>query len=80
MDTQKALKWITDALGVQDRVVSLDDTRDSVAEWDSLGKVLLLSRLEEDHNLVVSADEIDAVNSVKEVCELLEKANAFPAS
>ena len=77
MDTQKALKWITDALGVQDRVVSLDDTRDSVGEWDSLGKVLLLSRLEEDHNLVVSADEIDAVSSVKEVCELLEKANAF---
>ena len=80
MDHQKALKWITDALGVQDRVVSLDDTRDSVAEWDSLGKVLLLSRLEEDLNLVVSADDIDSFNSVKEVCDLLEKANAFPAS
>ena len=80
MDHQKALKWITDALGVQDRVVSLDDTRDSVAEWDSLGKVLLLSRLEEDLNLVVSADDIDSINSVKEVCDLLKKANAFPAS
>ena len=68
MDTQMALKWITDALGVQDRVVSLDDTRDSVAELDSLGKVLLLSRLEEDHKVVVSADQIDAINSVKEVC------------
>jgi acyl carrier protein len=79
METQKALAWITDALGVQDRIVSLEDTRNSVAEWDSLGSLLLLSRLEEDYKLVVSADQIAAINSVKEVCELLEKANAFSA-
>jgi acyl carrier protein len=79
MDTQKALEWITDALGVQNGVVTLDDTRDSLADWDSLGSVLLLSRLEEDHKLVISADDIAAIHSVKEICDLLEKANAFPA-
>ena len=79
MDKQKALEWITDALGVQGRVVTLDDSRNSLAEWDSLGSLLLLSRLEEDHNVVISADDIVAINSVKEICDLLEKANAFPA-
>ena len=79
MDTQKALEWITDALGVQGRVVTLEDTRNSLAEWDSLGSLLLLSRLEEDHQLVVSADEIETIKSVREVCDLLEKANAFRA-
>ena len=79
MDRQKALEWITDALGVQGRVVTLDDTRDSLADWDSLGSLLLLARLEEDHKVVISADNIEAINSVKEICDLLEKANAFPA-
>ena len=77
MDRQRALEWITDALGVQGRVVTLDDTRNSVAEWDSLGSLLLLSRLEEDHKVVISADEIVAIKSVQEICELLKKANAF---
>jgi acyl carrier protein len=80
MDRQKALEWITDALGVQGRIVTLNDTRDSLAEWDSLGSLLLQARLEEDHKLVVSADDIVAIGSVKEICDLLEKANAVPAS
>lgn len=79
MDSKKALEWITDALGVQGRVVTLDDTPDSVADWDSLGSMLLLSRLEEDHKIILSADEMRAIKSIKEVCQLLEKANAFPS-
>ena len=79
MDTGKALEWITDALGVQGRVLTLNDTRNSVAEWDSLGSLLLLSRLEEDHKVVISADEIATIKSVQEICLLLERANAFSA-
>ncbi len=78
MDKQKALEWITDVLGIQGKVVTLDDTRDSLVDWDSLGSVLLLSRLEEDHNVIISADEIGAITSVREICDLLEKAHAFP--
>jgi len=77
MNRQKALEWITDALGVQGRIVTLEDTRNSVAEWDSLGSLLLLSRLEEDHKIVISADRIAAIKSVHEICEILEGANAF---
>jgi acyl carrier protein len=80
MDKSKALQWITEALGVQGRVVGLEDTRDSLGEWDSLGSLLLLSKLEEDHRVVISADEIATIKSVKQICELLEKANAFPLS
>lgn len=80
MDTKKALEWITDALGVQGRIVTLDDTPDSLADWDSLGSMLLLSRLEEDHKVVISADDMRAIKSIKAICDLLEKVNAFPAS
>ena len=77
MDTQKALDWLTDVLTVQGRTLTLEDTRLSVAEWDSLGVLMLLSRLEEDHGIVVSADDIAKVESVKEICDLLERHSAL---
>jgi acyl carrier protein len=77
MDTHKAMEWITDVLSVQGRVLTLDDTRHTVAEWDSMGDLMLLSRLEEDHGIVISADDVAALKSVREVFALMEKKNAL---
>ena len=77
MNTQKALEWLTDVFTVQDRTLNVDDTKMSVAEWDSLGVLMLLSRLEEDHGIIVSADEMAGIQSVKEIVALLEKNAAF---
>jgi acyl carrier protein len=79
MDTQRALQWLTDIFAVRNRSVSIDDTRDSLAEWDSLGSLMLLSALEEEHKIVISADELEAMKAVREICALLEKNNAFAA-
>ena len=79
MDTKRALQWLTDIFAVKNRVVSIDDTRDSLAEWDSLGSLLLLSALEEEHKIVISADDLEAMKAVREICSLLEKNNAFSA-
>jgi len=73
MDSQKALEWLTDVLAVNGRTLTMNDTRMSVSEWDSLGALLLLSRLEEDHGIILSADEIEKVDSVREILEILEK-------
>lgn len=80
MDTQRALQWLTEIFAVNNRVVTIDDTRDSLAEWDSLGSLLLLSALEEEHKIVISADDLEAITAVREICDLLEKNNAFRAS
>jgi acyl carrier protein len=80
MDTELALQWLTDIFAVRNRTISVDDTRDSLAEWDSLGSLLLLAALEEEHDIYVSADDLDAMTSIREVFELLEKNNAFPSS
>jgi acyl carrier protein len=80
MDTQRALQWLTDIFAVKNKTVSIDDTRDSLAEWDSLGSLLLLAALEEEHNIAISADDLQAMTAVREICELLEKNNAFKAN
>lgn len=77
MDTKKAMAWLADVLAVQGRELTLDDTRNTVVEWDSMGDLLLLSMLEEDLGIVVSADEVAAIGSTREIVALLEKNNAF---
>jgi len=77
MDTNRALAWITNVFAVQGRELRSTDTRATVPEWDSLGDLLLLSMLEEELHIVVSADEIAAINSVVELLALMEKQDAF---
>lgn len=77
MDEQKALEWISDVLAVTGRSLSIDDTKASISEWDSMGVLLLLSRLEEDFGIIVSADDLARIGTVREICEVLKKDNAF---
>jgi acyl carrier protein len=80
MDTQKALEWLTDVLSVQGRQLTIQDTRNTVAEWDSLGDLMLLSRLEEELGIVVTADDVAMMSSIKEVFNVMEQNNAFSVS
>jgi acyl carrier protein len=77
MNTEAALQWLTDIFAVKNRTVKIDDTRDSLAEWDSLASLLLLSALEEEHQIVLSADDLEQMTAVREICEVLDKHNAF---
>lgn len=78
MDSQKRLEWLTNVLSVNGRVLTMEDTRDTVSEWDSMGDLMLLSSLEEDHKINISADELASVGSVGELFGVLERKYAFP--
>lgn len=72
MDRGQILEWLTDVFSVQGRILTLEDTRMSVSEWDSLGALMLMSRLEEDYGIIVKAEEMANLNSVREICDILE--------
>jgi len=80
MDETRALEWISDVFAVKGRILSMKDDRMSVAEWDSLGTLLLLSRLQEDHGIIISADHVARIQTVREICELLNGSEAVPKS
>jgi acyl carrier protein len=67
MQEDKFLLWFAEVLAVHGRGLTLTDSRDTVVEWDSLGSLLLLMRLEEDYRIVVEASEIEAVQSIGEL-------------
>jgi acyl carrier protein len=79
MDEQKALEWLTELLSVRGRVLTVQDTRDTVEEWDSLGDLLLVSGLDEQLGIVLNADEIAAITSIKGIIEIMEKNKVFLA-
>ena len=73
MDRQQVLEWLTEVFTVQGRTLTMEDTRMSVSEWDSLWALMLMSRLEEDHGIIIKADEMARINSVQEICDILAK-------
>jgi acyl carrier protein len=80
MDTARALQWLANVLAIQGRELRPDDTRATVAEWDSLGDLLLLSTLEEDLGIVISADDIAAIDSIRQILDLMDARDAFRAA
>jgi acyl carrier protein len=78
VNAQKRLEWLTNVLSVNGRVLTPDDTRHTVSEWDSMGDLMVLASLEEDLKIVVSADELAAIGSVGELFALLERKYALP--
>jgi aminoglycoside 3-N-acetyltransferase len=73
MDVEKSLAWITDVFAVQGRVLQIDETRESITEWDSLGTVVLQLRLKQDHGIVLGDEEVSGIGTVQEICHILDR-------
>lgn len=71
---------IEKALGIAPGSVSMDDNSDTIAEWDSLGFLNILSALEERYgNRVAQIDDLGQVRSVKGIVEILERESIISA-
>ena len=77
MNEAAALEWIRDVLAINDRVVRIDETRESIPEWSSLGTLVLQSRLKRVHGIDLSYEEMSKIETVREVCRILDQ-NAIP--
>jgi acyl carrier protein len=76
---QQKLEWVTKVLTVEGRILTLNDSRHTVSEWDSMGDLMLLSGIEEELKVFLSSDELSGIATVKDLLQLLERKNAFPA-
>ena len=76
MNTTDLLKHIAEALDVEEDLVSLESSSETLEEWDSLGHITILGTLDDETN-GVSADLVDLTQatSVKELVEILSSNN-----
>lgn len=63
---------ISGALRIDSEKINVDTTQNTLAEWDSLGHVAILSCLEKEINASFSAREASRMLSVKEIIQILE--------
>lgn len=71
---------IEKALGVDPGTIGMDDNSDTVAEWDSLGFLNILSALEERYsNEVANIDDLGRAGSVREIAEILKRESIISA-
>lgn len=74
MKTNELLDIVAAALGRNPGSVTLEDTPDTLEEWDSIGHLSIVSGLEQDAGITPDNDELTSFTSIKQLVETL-KAN-----
>ena len=69
MKTQDLLSRLAIALGVPESQLTPDATTDSIAEWDSIGHLNLLSELESLFGEVVEDKELRRITSIRQLLD-----------
>ena len=77
MKIQEFLDAVAQTLGRGPGSVSLDDTPETVEEWDSIGHLLLVSMLESELGVTPDTEELTAFNSMSQLVEVLKGKGAL---
>ena len=71
---EEICRIIENALGLKAGSVNINDNKDTIKFWDSLGLLSILSGLEEKYgNKVTTIEDLSKVKSVKEIIEVLKR-------
>ena len=74
MKEQDIFNVIAEALGRKAGSVSINDSTETIEEWDSLGLLSILGALEKTYgNKVASIDDLAAVRSVREIVDIFKR-------
>lgn len=71
--TQRVQALIAEAIQVPDEMVTPDLAFGDLPQWDSLGHMEVMLRLEEQFGLAIDADTIAQLISIPEICKYLEE-------
>jgi acyl carrier protein len=67
------MAWIADIFEAPVTDLSPDTPRSDIPAWDSLGVLTLMARLDEDFSILLAESELQALRSVGDVLELLQR-------
>ena len=72
MNTNEALSWIADVFEEDPDAISSETERDHIAGWDSMGVLALMAGLDNDFDILLSADDMQAMTKVGDILTILE--------
>ena len=71
--TERVQALLVDALQVEPELVTPEGTVGDLPQWDSLGHMAVMMRLEEHFGVEINGDTIAALISVPEICTYIEE-------
>ena len=73
MTRDEALAWIADIFEESPDDVSAETPRTDLPAWDSLGVLTLMASLDSDFDILLSEEDMLALDTVGDILEVLEK-------
>jgi acyl carrier protein len=80
MKQDEALAWIAKVFDDAVDRIRVDTDRKAIAGWDSMGTLMLLADLDEKFGIQIAEDDIEGLQSVKDILDVLRKHGALEAS
>ena len=73
MNQTEALAWIADLFEEPMEKIQPDIKRKDIPAWDSLGVLTLMAALDEKFDIVLTEEEMQTMQSVKDILDVLNK-------
>lgn len=71
MTEQEKLDFLEDVMEMEEGTLSADMILSDIEEWDSLSRLALLAEVKKQFGKKLTADEIKAFKTVKDICDYL---------
>ena len=72
---QRVFKLVSDVLMVSIDKIHEDLTVGDIPEWDSLGHVSIISRVESEFNITLDMDQALDIESIEDIIDILDEMN-----
>ena len=72
MSSSEALAWIADVFEEDPDGISPETERNDIVGWDSMGVLALMAGLDNDFDILLSADDMQAMTKIQDILVVLE--------
>ena len=75
MNTQEAISWLANIFNVDAADIQLDQPRESLDYWDSMGMLLLMGELDDLFDFTLSEAELNNISTINDLLNILKAQN-----
>jgi acyl carrier protein len=75
MNTHEAISWLAILFNVDEADIRLDQPRESLDYWDSMGMLLLMGDLDELFDFTLSENELNSISTINDLLDILKEQN-----
>jgi len=75
MNTQEAISWLADIFNVDETDIQVDQPRESLDYWDSMGMLLLMGELDDLFDFTLTEDQLKNISTINDLLDILKEKN-----